>query len=139
MVKVCISSNIIKPFSGKGDVVVWLKKVRLVARLQKVDDVASLLPLYLEGDTLALYMEMEETSQRDAEQIKAQLKEAFTDDAFTAYRKLTMVKWAGKHMDVFVNKIKQLIRLARFEGAEMERLSKLAFITEFPDTISIEL
>ena len=26
MVKVCISSNVIKPFSGEGDVVAWLKK-----------------------------------------------------------------------------------------------------------------
>ena len=63
MPKVCISSNIIEPFSSKGDVVVWLKKVRLVARLQKMDDVVILLPLYLEVDALALYMEMEETSQ----------------------------------------------------------------------------
>ena len=65
MAKVHISSDVIKPFFGEGDVVAWLKKVRLVARLQNVDDVASLLPLYLEGDALALYMEMEEASQRD--------------------------------------------------------------------------
>ena len=47
--KVCISSDIIKPFSGKSDEVSWLKKVRLVAKLQKVNNMASLLPLYLEG------------------------------------------------------------------------------------------
>ena len=67
MVKVRISSDVIKPFSSKGDVVAWLKKVRLVARLQNVDDVASLLLLYLEGDALALYMEMVEASQGDIE------------------------------------------------------------------------
>ena len=61
MAKVRISGDVIKPFSGKGDVA----EKRLVARLQKVDDVASLLLLYLEGDALALYMEMEETSQGD--------------------------------------------------------------------------
>ena len=64
MAKVRISRDIIKPFSGEGDVVAWLKKVRLVARLQNVDDVASLLPLYLEGDALALYIKMEEASQK---------------------------------------------------------------------------
>ena len=37
------------------------------------------------------------------------------------------------------NKIRQLIGLACFKGAEMERLTKLALVTEFPDTISIEL
>ena len=139
MAKVRINSDIIKPFSGEGDVVAWLKKVRLVARFQNVDDVASLLLLYLERNALALYMEMEEASQRDIEQIEAQLKEAFTDNAFAAYRKLTMVRWAGERMDVFTNKIRQLIGLAGFEGAEMVKLTKLAFVTGFPNTISIEL
>ena len=109
MAKVCITSDIIKPFSGGGDVVAWLKKVRLVAKLQQVDDVASLLPLYLEGDALALYMEMEEDDQKQIEQIEARLKEAFTDDAFAAYRKVTMIRWAGEYVDVYANKIRQLV------------------------------
>ena len=48
----------IKPFTGEGDVVSWIKKVQLVAKLQKVSDLASFIPLYLEGDALALYLEM---------------------------------------------------------------------------------
>ena len=48
--KVHPDSDILKPFSSEDDVVAWLKNVRLVARLQHVDHVASLLPLYLEGD-----------------------------------------------------------------------------------------
>ena len=43
MMKVYISSDIIKWFSGEGDVVVWLKKVRQVTKLQQVDDGMSLL------------------------------------------------------------------------------------------------
>ena len=114
------------------------KKVRVVARLQLVDDVASLLPLYLEGDTLALYMKMKE-DQKDNCLIEARLKEEFTDGAFTAYRKLTMVRWAGERVDVYTNKIKQLVGLAGFEGAGLEMFTKLAFITGFPKAISIEL
>ena len=71
--------------------VAWLKKVRLVAKLQQVDDVASLLSLYLEGNALALYMEMEEDNQKRIEQIEARLKEAFTNDVFAVYRKVTMI------------------------------------------------
>ena len=67
MVKVWICNDIIKPFSGEGDVVAWLKKVRLVAKLQQVDDVASLLPLYLEADALTLYMEMDRAYRGSAE------------------------------------------------------------------------
>ena len=37
-----------------------------------------------------------------------------------------MVRWAGEWVDVFVNKIKQLIGLAGFKGAEMKRITKLA-------------
>ena len=138
MAKVCLSSDILKPFSGKGDVVAWLKKVRLVARLQHVDDIASLLPLYLEGDALVLYMEMKEEDQKHISLIEARLKEAFTDGAFTAYRKLTMVRWAGERVDVYANKIRQLSGLAGFEGAGLERFTKLVFVTGFPNGISIE-
>ena len=49
------------------------------------------------------------------------MKEAFTDNAFAAYRKLAMVR-----------------QLAGFEGVEIEKLTKQAFITGFPNTISIE-
>ena len=137
MVKVCISNDIIKPFSGEGDVVAWLKKVRLVAKLQQVDDVASLLPLYLEGDTQAL--EKEEDDQKRIEQIEAWLKEAFTDNAFTAYRKVTMIMWAGEHVDVYDNEIRQLVGLAGFKEDGLGRLTKLAFVTGFPETVSIGL
>ena len=104
--------------------VAWLKKVRLEAKLQQVDDVMSLLPLYLEGDALALYMEMEEGNQK---QIVARLKEALTDDAFAAYRKVTMIRWASECVDVYANKIRQLVGLAGFKGDGLERLTKLDF------------
>ena len=139
MVKIHISNDIIKPFSSEGDVVAWLKKVRLVVKLQQMDDVANLLPLYLEGDALALYMEMEEDDHNQIEQIKARLKEAFTDDVFAAYRKVTMITWAGERVNVYTNKIRQFFGLAGFKGDGLERLAKLAFITGFPNTVSIEL
>ena len=36
----------------------WLKKVKLVAKLQNIADLATFLPLYLEVDVLAIYLEM---------------------------------------------------------------------------------
>ena len=92
---------------------------------------------YLEVIAQALYMEMKEEDQKDI--IEAQLKEAFTDGAFTAYRKLTMLRWAGERVDVYANKIRQLAGLAGFEGAGLEWFTKLAFVTGFPNAISIEL
>ena len=99
----------------------------------------TLLPLYLDRDALALYMEMEEEDQKDISLIEARLKKAFTDGAFTPYRKLTMVRWAGEWINVYANQIRQLARLPGFKGAGVERFMKLAFITGFPNAISIEL
>ena len=75
MAKVRHGSDILEPFSDEGDVLVlaWLKKVRLVARLQLVDDVANLLPLYLAGHALAIYIETKEEDQKDISLIEARL------------------------------------------------------------------
>lgn len=59
-----LSNTVIKPFHSEGDMVAWLKKVQLVARLHEIKDVASLLPLYLEGDMLQLYLEIDEDLPR---------------------------------------------------------------------------
>ena len=53
-----LGKDVIPPFSGEGDVVRWIKMVKLVAKLQKVQDLESLIPLFLHGDALALYLEM---------------------------------------------------------------------------------
>ena len=45
-----IRPDMVKTFSGEGDVEAWLAKVELVAKLTSIDDVASFIPLYLEGE-----------------------------------------------------------------------------------------
>ena len=53
----------------------WIKNVELVAKLQKIDDLAKFIPLYLE---------LENCSQADVEVIKTKLQEAFSDGSFSA-------------------------------------------------------
>ena len=60
-----VTCDMIRSFSGEGDVVAWFKKIQLVARLQKITDLASFLPLYLEGEAHALYLEMDSADQLD--------------------------------------------------------------------------
>ena len=129
----------IKPFTGEGDVVSWIKKVQLVAKLQKVSDLASFIPLYLEGDALALYLEMSDDDQGDSKKIVAMLKEAFTDGAFVAYAKLVRVKWTGQPVDVYANNIRRLAGLAGFKGEGLESIIRLTFVNGFPDKVSIAL
>ena len=76
--KIC--HEMIKPFGSEGDVVTWLKKVRLVAKLQNIADLANLIRLYLKDDVFALYLEMNECEQTDVKRIEDRLKEAFRED-----------------------------------------------------------
>ena len=56
------SSDILRPFTGEGDVVTWLNKLKLVAKLEKIEDIATLIPMYLEGNVLAVLRWGRETS-----------------------------------------------------------------------------
>ena len=47
-----------------------------------------------------------------------------------------MITWAGERVNVYANKIRQLVGLAGFKGDGLERLVKLAFVTGLPDTVN---
>lgn len=134
-----ISSDMIRPFTGEGDVVAWLKKVNLVAKLAKITELADFIPLYLEGSALALYLELSTTAQQDAAAIEKRLKEAYSDDPFVAHAKLGKQTWTGESVDVYANEIRRLAGLAGYTGENLERSIKLQFVNGFPDAIGIEL
>lgn len=137
--KLKVSADVIKPFTGEGDVMAWLKKVKLVAKLQKITALESFMPLYLEGAALAIYLEMEESEQASAAKIEARLKAAFTDGPFVAYGKLVNMRWTGEQVDVYANEIRRLAGLAGFTGDSLEHIVRLTFVNGFPDHIGMEL
>ena len=55
-----LSSDILRLFTGEGDVVTWLNKLKLVTKLQKIEDIVTLILMYQEGNVLAVYLEMGE-------------------------------------------------------------------------------
>ena len=134
-----ITSDMIRAYNGEGDLVAWLKKVRLVAKLAKVDALANFLPLYLEGDALAVYLEMSEVDQGKIELIEQKLKEAFTDSPFIAYAKLVNLKWGGEPVDVYATEVRRLVGLSGLVGNGAETVTRLAFINGFPESIRIDL
>lgn len=134
-----ITTDMVKPFSGTGDVVAWLAKVKLVASLKNIQDVAKFLPLFLEGDALALYLQLSDDERSKYQNIEKRLLEAFTDSPFVAFNKLAQKRWAGEQVDVFANELKRLGGLAGFSGTELNRLVRLTFVNGFPDSISCEL
>ena len=88
--------RMLKPFDGEGDLIAWLSKVELVAKLTDTKDLASLIPLYLEGGALSVYLEMPEEKRNDAKLLQRELLKAFTDSEFVAFSKLKAHKWGGR-------------------------------------------
>ena len=125
MAKVKLGNSIIKPFHD-GDVMSWFKKVQLVARLQKIDDMARLLPLYLEEDILQLYLKMDEHQSMNINLIESWLKDVLLDREFSVHAKLKLVRWAGEHVDVYTSKI-QLAGRAGFTGQSLEMVMRQGF------------
>ena len=109
-----------------------------MAKLQNITDLASFLPLYLEGEVLALYLEMDSTDQVDIEEIEKCLKVAFSDYMFTAYAKLVIFRWPGEKVDVYANEIRRLAGLAGFED-RLENVVRLTCINNLPDLISVSM
>ena len=112
--RVKLSSDILRPFTREGNVVVWLDKQKLVVKLQKIEDEATLILMYLEGNVLAVYLEMGERDQSDAESIEKGLKTVFSEDSFEAYNKLRRVAWTGELVDVYAAEIRRPAGLVRY-------------------------
>ena len=92
----------VKVFDGFGDVATWLKKVKLVAKLRKIDALSAFIPLYLEGSAFKVFDQMAEADKEDAEKIEATLLDAFAQSNFDAYDAFRQRQWkTGEPADVF--------------------------------------
>lgn len=58
--KIKINSDVLRLFTGEGNVVACIKKMRFMTKLQGIKYVACLMPLYLEGSVLNHSIEMDE-------------------------------------------------------------------------------
>ena len=121
-----VTVDMIKPFRGDGDVS-WLKKGTFSGQATENMSLASFIPLYLEGDVLALYLELSEEDLESTEKIEEKLKTAFTDDAFSVFAKLAQMKWTGEPAEVYANEIRQLARLAKFDGVGLNNCGETNF------------
>lgn len=84
----------------------------MVAELSEIKDLASFIPLFLEGDALALYLEMKKSNQLYTKKIKCKLQEAFAQGMFDTYGRLKRVLWLGEQVDVFASEIRRLAGLS---------------------------
>lgn len=130
------ATDLIKSYDGSGDVVQWIEKVELVAKLQKIGNVSEFLPLFLTGPALAVYQQLDDSEKASTATIKKTLTSAFGLNPFQAYEQLTRKKWNGEAVDAYLAEIRRLSTVAGVEG---EMLVKRAFIVGLPEKISREL
>ena len=56
-----------------------------------------------------------------------------------SYNKLSIIRGAGKTVDVYTNEIRKLAGLSGFAGEELETVIWLAFVNGFPEDVSVAL
>ena len=129
-------SDVVRPFSGEGDIVQWIEKLEVVAKLREIKDVAALMPLFLEGPAFAVYCEMDPGKKADLKEIKRALTDAFGLNPFRAYEQLVRRVWREEPVDVYLSDLR---RLAKVAGVESDEPLKRAFVVGLPPVVSREL
>jgi len=124
--------KLIKPYNGDGDIGMWLKKVKLVARMKKLKDLATIIPLYLEGQAYMVYDHMNPIDQEDVEKIENVLINAFSIDVFEAYDEFRTRSWHNEAVDVYLADLMRLADLAKIQG---EAIIKMAFVVGLPKDV----
>ena len=105
-------SDLVKQFDGTEDFMEWVDKLELVARMQKIEDLANLIPLFLTGGAFAVYKSIAENDKSDYSKIKLVLQAAFSADSLTAYEELQQRHLQiGESIDVFLADLNRLALL----------------------------
>ena len=137
-----VSKDFIKPYTGRssGDCAEWLAKIRLVADLQGVTDLAKFIPVYLEGDALSIFFQLSAVDRKDANKIEAKLLASFADSQVVAFRKIMLTKWAGEDVDTYAIELRRLATLAGCKPAvQADHIAKMAFINGMPGDVRVQL
>jgi hypothetical protein len=133
-------SDLIKTYEDQstGDITEWIEKLELVAKLQKIDDLNSFLPLFLGGSAFAVFNQLSEEVKGDYDKLKAELLRAFGANHFQAYELLVRRTYrSGETVDVYVSDLKRLVSL--IGQKDSEPLLRCAFVAGLPTDIAMQL
>lgn len=107
-----------------------------MAKMMELKDLVSFIPLFLEEDALALYLEMKESDRLNDIEIECILKEAFAHSMFDVNGRLKSAQWWSEQADVFASEIKRLAGLVEWSQEWFGESYKLAFVSGFLCTVS---
>ena len=105
-------SDIITKYDGSTDFSEWVKKLELVAKLQKITELENFLPLFLVGDAFAVYDALADGVKTKYDDLKDHLLKAFSLNSFAAFDRLVLRRYVpGESVDVYLSDLRRLIGL----------------------------
>ena len=135
-------TDVVRKFNGEEDVAAWLDRLELVAGLQKVDDLAAVIPMFLEGPAYDVYSQLSVEDKRSSTQLKKRLKAAFgvtPAQAFAAFKTRTLV--SGEAPDAFLAELRRLARTVCADGDEgtVDQFVACQFVDGLPEPTRSQL
>ena len=101
--------DLVSQYDGASDFTEWSDKFELVVKLQGLDEVEKIIPLFLTGGAFLVFKGMDDDAKKDYNKIKSTLQRAFSMDAIGSYEKLRELSLrSGSSVDVYLAEIKKL-------------------------------
>jgi len=134
-------SDIVKSYeepSISGDFAMWCERLELVVKLQAIEQLETVMPLFLAGPAFNVYQQLDESVKKDYSTLKEALQQAFGMNAFMAYEKLQRQVYVnGESVDAYLSDIKRLVVLMGQKSNDP--LRKCAFVVGLPQDIAVRL
>jgi hypothetical protein len=125
-------------FGGDSDFSEWIRKVELVARLQKIGELEKFVPLFLTGGAFAVYESLEESVKDDYKELRTALLKAFSVSQFQAYEQFSTRRLIpGEAVDVYLSDLRRLSKLVSSEPDEA--WLKCAMVRGLPEDVKKQL
>lgn len=125
-------------YNTSGEFTVWVEKLELVARLQRITDKLAFLPLFLSGPAFSVYQQLSEEVRADYDELKKELIKAFSTNPFTSYDQLrSRVLAEGESVDVYLADLRRLVSL--MGQTHSDPLLRCVFVTGLPTEVSVQL
>lgn len=104
-------TDIITKYDGSGDLETWFEKLKLGAKLKGIDDIGTLLPLFLEGPAFRLFQHLPDGDKASHESVIFALRQSFGLTACAAYNKFICRKQNhDETLDHFLSDLKSLAK-----------------------------
>lgn len=129
-------NDLIQQYDGPTDFAEWVRKLELVAKLQKISNLEDFLPLFLSGKAFSVYDSLSDGDKADYESLKGRLVKAFSLNSFSAFDQLLSRRYIpGEGIDVYLSDLKRLVGLV----GDIDDVLKCAFISGLPSDLQSQL